>query len=66
MAVNISKIVVGGKTFAESTRKSPQEQTVTTKSPVKEESFVEQEVTEKTTSSFILKSSSKFHRDMIE
>lgn len=64
MAVNVKKIVVGGKAFAEATRKSPQE-SVKIEKPVHSERFVEEVVTV-TNADFILKSSSKFHRDMIE
>lgn len=60
MAIDAKKIVVGGKSFTESTKKSPKETARVTREP-----DIEEEVTS-TTASFILKSSSKFHRDMIE
>ena len=66
MTVNANKIVVGGKTFTTSTRVAPQEQVVTAKTEVREEDFTDEQTLSKTTSSFILQSSSKFHRDMIE
>lgn len=66
MAINAKNIVVGGKTFVEKVRSAPQEQVIATKPSAREEIFVEEEIVTKTTSSFILQSSSKFHRDMIE
>jgi hypothetical protein len=64
MAVNVNKIVVGGKTFTEPPRKSPQASMKGTEETVKEPT-VEEDVSY-TTASFILQSSSKFHRDMKE
>lgn len=65
MAINVKKIVVGGKAFTEANRKSPQESAKIEKS-VKSEPIVEEEPITSTTAGFILKSSSKFHRDMID
>lgn len=66
MAVNAKNIVIGDKTFTERVRTAVQDQVVATRSSAKEAPLVEEEVIEKTTSSFILNSGSKFHRDMIE